>query len=394
MRPRIVFLNQTLGQTFRQLAIDLANGVGPGVLYAGSEDAQQIGNLTIRQGPRYRSERIGSRLWTWGLYLLWVTFACLFTPGKPLLFVVSNPPFTPLVAWLLKRLRGWRYVCLVWDVYPEVLVRFGYLKEQSRIAKLWRATNRLALQNADAVITIGDRMAHTLQQGLGNPQTSIHVIPCWADADAIRPLPKSENAFAQQHNQVEKFTILYSGKMGATHDLDTLLHVARRWRDRDDIGFLLIGGGAKYREIERSVAEENLTNVILLPWQPEALLPSSLPTGDVAIVSLDRGVEGISMPSRTYFMMAAGCALVGLSHGENDLRDTLEAYQCGLSVEPGDVDGLEAALQHFYESPSFLASCRQNARAAAETVFSHPNIVAQYLQLLTPLMSNRGEQDG
>lgn len=388
IRPRIVFLNQTLGQTFRQLAVDLADRIGPGVLYAGSEDKQQIGNLTIRHAPRYRSERIASRLWTWGLYLAQTTLACLFMPGKPLLFVVSNPPFTPWIAWMLKRLRGWRYVCLIWDVYPDVLVRFGYLKEQSWIVKLWRALNRLALQNADAVITIGDRMAQTVQQGLRESKTPIHVIPCWADTDAIRPLPKSENAFAQQYNQVGKFTVLYSGKMGATHDLDTLLHMARRLRDRDDIGFLLIGGGTKYREIEQIVAEEGLTNVTLLPWQPESLLPISLPTGDVAIISLDQGAEGISMPSRTYFMMAAGCALVGLSHGENDLRDTLETYQCGLSVEAGDVDGLEAALQRFYESPSFLASCRQNARAAAEAVFSHSTIVAQYLELLAPLMHN------
>ena len=385
MRPRIVFLNQSLGQIFRPLAVDLADQIGSSMLYTGSEGSQQIRNLEIRHAPCYHSERISSRLWTWGLYLLWTTPACLFMPGKPLLFVVSNPPFTPLVAWLLKQLRGWRYVSLVWDVYPDILVRFGYLAENGRITRLWRALNRMALQEADAVVTIGSHMAQTLQQGLENTDVQIEVIPNGADTQAIQPLPKSENPFAQQYGQVGKFTVLYSGKMGATHDLDTLLKVARRWRDRADVGFLLIGGGAKYRDLD--IAREDLTNVTLLPWQPEAVLPYSLTSGDVAVVSLDRGAEGVSMPSRTYFMMAAGCALVGISHGENDLRDTLETYSCGVSVEPGDVDGLEAVLQRFYESPTFLAECRHNARAAAEKVFSHRIIVEQYLELLMPLLA-------
>jgi colanic acid biosynthesis glycosyl transferase WcaI len=387
-RPRIVFLNQSIGQTFRQLAVDLTDQIGPGVLYVGSEGGRQIGNLRIRHAPCYRSERIWSRLWTWGLYLLWTALSCLLTPGEPLLFVVSNPPFTPLVAWLLKHLRGWRYVSLVWDVYPDSLVRFGYLAEHGWATRLWRALNRIALQNADAVITIGPHMAQTLRQGLGNADVQIQVIPNWADTQAIRPLSKAENPFALQYGQVDKLTVLYSGKMGLTHDLDTLLQVARRWQDRADVGFLLIGGGAKYQDLEQAIVKDNLTNVTLLPWQPESALPYSLPTGDVAVVSLDRGAEGVSMPSRTYFMMAAGCAIVGINHGQNDLRDTLETYACGVSVEPGDVDGLTAALQRFYESPTFLAGCRQNARLAAENTFSHQAIVEQYLELLKPLLAH------
>jgi glycosyltransferase involved in cell wall biosynthesis len=230
-----------------------------------------------------------------------------------------------------------------------------------------------------------------LQRGMGDADVLITVIPNWADVESIRPLPKAQNPFAQQHGQVGKFTVLYSGKMGATHDLDTLLAVARRWRAREDVGFLLIGGGTKYVELADAVQRDHLTNVTLLPWQPEAVLPHSLPCGDVAVVTLDKGAEGVSMPSRTYFMMAAGCAIVGVNHGDNDLRSTLATYHCGVSVEPGDVDALDAALQRFYADAAFLRECRHNARAAAERAFSHQVILQQYVDLLHPLV---GEGDG
>ena len=42
------------------------------------------------------------------------------------------------------------------------------------------------------------------------------------------------------------------------------------------------------------------------------MLPLSLASADCAIVRLDEGYEGVSVPSKTYQMMAAGAAILAV----------------------------------------------------------------------------------
>jgi len=80
-------------------------------------------------------------------------------------------------------------------------------------------------------------------------------------------------------------------------------------------------------------------------------------------------------------MMSAGCALVSLSRGHNDLSSyyyTIQRAACGLTVECGDADGLEVALRRFLDQPEFLAQCRANAHSAAEVYYSSEVCLHQY----------------
>jgi len=381
---------------FVQLVEHLASTMGPLLLYTG-EPIPAAENLHVRRAPRYDNKSAFSRLWTWGLYLALVGLACLCLPGRPLLFVTSNPPLLSWLAWLLSRLRGWRYVILIWDVYPAALVRFGYLGESSLITRLWRYLDRVSFGRAEAVITIGEQMAATIRQGTGLSDSDglgLHVIPSWVDVDHIRPIPKKDNWFARLHDQTDKLTVLYSGNMGMAHNLDTVIQVAERMSEDSRIAFLLIGDGPQRQKLQKAVADKGLSNVTILPWQPQKDLPYSLATGDIAIVSLNNEAAGIAMPSKTYSMMAAGCALVALSDGPNDLSDTIERYACGINVGCGDIDELEVALRRFLDEPDFLSQCRHNAHQAAEDSFSTQACLKKYEQIFRPLDHPVGRPKG
>ena len=110
-------------------------------------------------------------------------------------------------------------------------------------------------------------------------------------------------------------------------------------------------------------------------------------SGDVALVTLGKGTEGISMPSKCYFMMAAGCAILGVSEGDNDLKRVIEAYECGVSLTCDDSAGIAAAIRRFKEDPAYLKRLQANARKAAEEVFDTKVVNQQYMELLTPLVS-------
>ncbi len=120
----------------------------------------------------------------------------------------------------------------------------------------------------------------------------------------------------------------------------------------------------------------------MISFLPENELVYSLSSGDIAVVALEKSGQGVYVPSKTYYAMAAGSALLALCHQENELADLINSYHCGLIVQPDDVDGFIAALYRFKNDQEFLKSCRQNARIAARTFFSREVCTREYTNVL------------
>ena len=384
--PRVLLLKQTAPPRtyFIELGEDLARELGPCTAITSETPAGQVGGLTVIEAPAYKRGSAIARIRSWLFYFLkasWLTFRM---GRRPLLFIVAQPPYLPLIGYIRSLLFHQRYVVWVDDVYPDVLVRMGRVTEGALIARAWRWLNRRMYGRASAVFTLGPHMAELVQRYTSHP---VQIAATWVDAAAFPEVPKSENRFAAEHGQAEKLTVLYSGNVGLTHDLDTMIEAARRLQGQDGIGFLIIGGGPRWSEVVR--AGEGLSNLTLLPFQPEEVLPYSLGTGEVAVVSLAEGLEGISMPSKTYANMAARSAIIGISRAPNDLQAVIEQHDCGLNVEPGDVDGFVSAVRRFQSDPAYVARCRANARRAAETTFSREVNVARVLNVVRPLVARR-----
>ncbi|MDA2910957.1 glycosyltransferase family 4 protein [Nitrospiraceae bacterium AH_259_D15_M11_P09] len=304
--------------------------------------------------------------------------------GVQLLFIVSNPPFLPLVGYLLRVFCGTPYVILVYDIYPDILIRSGRLTNGCLIARIWRRFNKVMLERAEAVFTIGDVIAKKLTAGFDprhTPVGRIIVVSNWVDATRIKPIPKEQNAFVERLGLVGKLTILYSGNFGMTHDVETIIAGARLLRSFSDVHFLLIGGGGKWSWAKTIVETEALENVTVLPFVPESQLPLSLAAGDVAVVTLGKGADGLSFPSKTFYSLAAGSALLAIASGSNELARLVHQHECGLIVDSGDAQGMVEAVLRFREDPGFLETCRRRARWAAETYYGREN-TAEYAKTI------------
>lgn len=225
-------------------------------------------------------------------------------------------------------------------MYPDILIVLGKLQD-GVAARVWRRLNRSILENADAVIVISCDMEDVLSKHYDLTKTrpgKVVMIPNWADVEAIKPLEKSTNWFAQQHDQVTKTTVLYSGNMGNTHDIEGILEVARLLENVPQIHFLFIGEGAKWSIVENAINNDALKNVTLLPFQPENILPFSMTTGDIGLVPYLPGSEGCIVPSKSYYYMAAGVVPVIISSQPTDLGEMVVSKKCGISVRSGDYE--------------------------------------------------------
>jgi glycosyltransferase involved in cell wall biosynthesis len=378
---RFIFLKQTAPphHFFLELCEDIA-GDDPAVVFSEAE-AHVFRKTRYLRGPAYNRRTALTRIVSWILFLFSALYTTFRIGGNPTLFIVTQPPLLSIIGYLQYKLRKRRYVLWIDDVWPDTLVRQSLRSERSLLVWLWKTFNRITYRYADHVITIGPYMLRNVEAYTA-PGTPLSVVPTWVDTEKIRPIPKSDNVFAVSHGQTGKITVLYSGNMGVSHDMKSILAAARIMRNRKDIHFMIIGAGAQFGWIQSSVANEGDPNVTVLPLQPFEMLPWSLATGDIALVCMERGLEGICMPSKTYASLAAGSAIVGICANESDLTALIEECDCGKQVEPQNPQAIVNALVAMAESPSELARMRANARRAAEEKFLRQYCVAKVREIL------------
>ncbi len=330
--------------------------------------------------------RIGSAFAFFALALV----RLMRTGGRGTLLIVTNPPVLPLIGWILRKVRGQKYVCLVHDVYPDIAVRLGYLRPDGWAVRLWTRVNRWIYRNADGIIVLERRMAQRVSETVGATSLPprIEVIHNWAYPDFILPVRKEDNWFSRQHGLNGKLVVAYSGNMGMFHDVETLVEAARRLVDREEILFLFIGDGGKRQTVADRVRTWDLRNVRMLPYQPLENLPYSLTCGDVSAVTLARGVEGLCMPGKLYTALAAGQGILAVVGRESEVGEIIEAHRCGYRIDPGDVDGVVAALLRWLQDPGSLNEMKRNARRCFEQRFTKQHAIQQYYDMLNQVGVN------
>ncbi|MCB8984704.1 MAG: glycosyltransferase family 4 protein [Ardenticatenaceae bacterium] len=366
-------INQTTNPAFNAWVCGLAEEIGGLALWSGNPPSDPGPGVTVWRGPAYDKGSTAARLRTWGAFTLAAGRRLLGLPGgrRTPIFVVSNPPFLPLLAWVLGKVQQRPYALLEWDIYPNILAPMGLAGPEHPLYRLWAAAHKRALRQAGLVVTIGEQMAATLRRLAEAPELPVAVIPNWVDTAWIRPLSRAENPFAREQGLADdQLVVMYSGNLGATHAIETIVAAAEALRDRADIQFVIIGEGSKRPLVEAALAEGRLPNTRLLPYQAADRLPYSLASADVGIVTLAAGYEELSVPSKTYNLLAAGNALLGISQAPNDLAQTIQAQGCGANFAPDDAAGMAAWLTQMAADRAALRQYQAAARQAAEQCYS------------------------
>ena len=375
---RIIFLNQMAGPLFRELAEDLASVWPQSILYTGHPDTicrNGDGILHIKTAPAYNRHNYLTRLVSWIHYFFKALGFVWVRPPNTILFIVSNPPFLGLAGLFFKLIRRQKYVVLVYDIYPDLLIALGRLRK-GLISRIWDFVNRLVYEKASFVITIDEDMRKRLEGKFDVVRTEGSEVVCispWADIEVIRPVEKKQNSFAEKYHLLNKTIVLYSGNMGHSHDIESILQAAINLIDNKNIHFLFIGEGAKWSLVEKTIDEFHLDNITLLPFQPEEVLPLSMSSGDIGVITYQDGTHGCMSPSKAYYYMAAGLSLLVISDCETDLTRMVEKKGCGVWVKKEEKTGISKSIKDLSESPILLKKYKKAARKTVEEYYSRKN---------------------
>ena len=393
---KILFLNQMAGPLFRELAEDLSLKMPEtSTLFTGHPDTLAIGSannkLKIYKAPPYNKKSKLFRIFSWINYSLFAFWKMLKVDKNTIIFIASNPPSLGFFALLVNLFKNTRYIVLVYDMHVDVLIGRGLLDKNSFIVKFWRFINQKIWNRSLAIYTIGTVMADNLSKQFKVNNTylaRVGVVYPWADTERIKPILKIHNPLSSIFGQKGKITILYSGNMGMSHDIDSILHAAKILKNHMNISFLLIGEGEKWKEAYNFKIDNNLNNLKVLPFQSEDKLPYTMSLADIALVSLDEGAEGFMVPSKMFYYMSAGAAVIGICKGTNDVSKIIEKSNCGMTIEPKNPKELANIIKALSENKKKLQDLKKNSRQSAVSYFSRQKCSSKLIKELLLLIKN------
>ncbi|MBX3289764.1 MAG: glycosyltransferase family 4 protein [Acidobacteria bacterium] len=296
--------------------------------------------------------------------------------------VVTTPPIMPFIICIASLLKGTSYTLLIHDNYPEMIYAVGKTTETSLLTRTVNYCNRWLYKYTAKIIAVARDMRELLlkkTQGLDIP---IDVIPNWAELDSVSPMPRSENTLLKELGLEDKFVFLYAGNMGRPNDLESIIEAAARLIDRPEFHFIFLGNGAKLSWLEETVSTRKLKNVTILPPSPRSKQIVFLNACDVALVTLVKKMKGVSMPSRTYNIMAAGKPILAIAEKGSELDLVVNEEGIGRLVEPHDPDALIEAIKDLHQNKAQLPEMGENARIAALEKYSLDAALAAYKEAL------------
>lgn len=278
-----------------------------------------------------------------------------------LIYLASTPPIQGVLGGLLKKIKKVPFVYNLQDIFPDSLAGTGLAKKGGLLWKIGRVIENFTYRNADKIIVISEDFKRNIMEK-GVPEEKIVVVYNWVDEEAVKHVPREENKLFDAYGlDRKKFYITYSGNIGLTQNMDMLLEVAKELEEDPNIQFVLIGEGAYKKRVEEIIAEKNIGNVTLLPFQPYEDISHVFSLGDAGLVISKPGVGENSVPSKTWSILSASRPVLA-NFDENELKSIVAENQCGIFTKAGDKETFKQAILDLYHDREHCEQLGRNGR--------------------------------
>ncbi|MEB2517396.1 glycosyltransferase family 4 protein [Pseudomonas sp. YuFO20] len=246
----------------------------------------------------------------------------------------TNPALLLMVIPLLKFIKGFKWGVLVHDVFPENLVPAGIIKPTSTIYPIINRLFSSIYNSAELLIVIGRDMQELVRLKVKD-SAKVAFVPNWADEKEVYPLPRHSAPFLKELGWQEKVVFQFFGNIGRLQGIENILDSIALVED-DRAAFIFIGDGAlvaKVKEFVKSNPQKNVAYAGSIPLKDKN---QGLAAGDVALITLEKGMLGLGVPSKAYFSLAADKPLLAVMDDDAEISRMIRENGVGWQCKPAD----------------------------------------------------------
>ena len=287
--------------------------------------------------------------------------------------LAMSPPLTlGLTGWFTKIIRRAPLVFNIQDVFPDAAIQTGAISNKKIIAAA-KWLERMSYQRSDAVVLLSQDLRANIANKIDKKfHQRLHVIPNFVDTIAITPQDRM-TAYRSELGIGDQLVVMYAGNVGFSQSLNLVVDAAAKF---PDIAFVINGDGAARKKLEEDCAQ--LTNVYFGDYQPIERLSEVLATGDIHVVPLRAGLASVSVPSKSYSILAAGRPMLAAIDPGTEIPNMLQQSGAGVAVEPDNSTAFIEALSQLISRREQLHEMGSRGRTWVETHASPASVAAQY----------------
>ena len=210
----------------------------------------------------------------------------------------------------------------------------------------------------------------------------VFVVPAWFDVQSTKEVPKEENEFIKKYNiDTNKFYVQFAGSIGYVFNYKTVIELAKRLEDNNQIEIQIIGDGNKKEEFICEAKKLGLTNIKFYPLQPVEIVPDVYSACSIAIIPLMRGVIGNGVPSKAPILMACNRVIVNSVEIDSEYSKMFKNNDMGISVDIEDYEGLKKAVLDLYNSPDEVKRMAANAQVFSKENYSSSKSTKKLMEI-------------
>ncbi len=268
---------------------------------------------------------------------------------------------------------------------PDCMEQAGYEK-----FTLTRTAERMEgeiFRRADAVIVLSQWLKDWALS-LGVEATRVRVLPN-AVSERVFGGEISGDEIRGRYDLRGKSVIGFVGSFQKWHDLEGLLQVFAGLYDKDpDLRLLLVGDGHRRQDLQKSVRELGLSDVVIFPGRlPHEQVPAYIASMDVTVVPYGSITDFYFSPLKLFEYMAVSRPTVAAALEQ--IAEVLEHGKTGWLYPAGDNERLAEGIATLLYDQQLA---RKIAEAARETVLSRytwGRVTTEVIALAQQLLGER-----
>ncbi len=319
---------------------------------------QSMATKIIRVGSfAYPRKNLFFRSLNYISFFVFAFIAAIITRSEKII-AMTDPPLSGIIGAAASKIKKKPFIYYIQDLHPEMAIASGMIKKGS-ISKMWDKIHSIVLQKADKIFVIGDDMLdRIINKGICRDKIII-----------VRHGAARYGKTSYDEQLIKKirgrylFTFVHAGNIGFYGAWESIVKAVKKLHD-NSIGFIFVGEGQNKKMLMEM--SKSCSNIAFIPFQPREKVKSVLESGDIHIITIKRGLEGLVVPSKIYPLLSAHKPILAVCPASSDLARIIRRFNCGLVADPDSPHQIAEAINQFYLNRNNLSKFCENSKRAAE----------------------------
>lgn len=325
---------------------------------------------------------IYARLISFAKFMLLSSWVAFRQKDINLVYATSTPLSIGVPALICKWVKGFDYIFEVRDLWPEVPIQMGAIKNKL-IIKLFYWFEALIYKNAQHIVALSPGMAKgVIKYGIRPEKVSM--IPNMAKIDEFYPRNQDFEIAKIFEIDLNKFNIIHFGAMGIANGLDYIIYAAEILKDQgiNDVEFILLGDGGVKEKLIQMAKKLELKNIKFIDSKPMKIVSEIVNLSNCSIVTFSNiPILRTNSPNKLFDSLSAGKPIIVNSSGWT--KNMIEYNNCGAYIDPEMPENLVSLITKWKENPELLNKLGSNARKLAVNAYDKSILSQKFVNLIS-----------